>query len=100
MTEVVVFVALFGAGSLLILTAQPHGAGRPSLARQLSALRPQPAIDRVRPRERVFRTRAFEENVRPALEKTGESMATILGRLGLDFGGTDERLRAAGDRGG
>ncbi len=100
MTEVVVFVALFGAGSVLILTAQPHGAGRPSLARQLSALRPQAALDRVRPREPVFRTRAFEENVRPALEKTGEGVARILGPLGLDLGATDERLRAAGDRGG
>lgn len=100
MTEVVVFGGLFGAGALLLLTAQPLGAPRPSLARRLAGLAPEAALDRARPREQVFRTRLFEESLRPLLERTGEAVGRILGRLGLDLGATEERLRAAGDRGG
>jgi len=99
-TEVVVFGALFGAGTLLVLTGQPLGAPRPSLARRLAALAPDSAPGPLRPSEPVFRTRLFEETLRPALERTGEGVARLLGRLGLDLRATDERLRAAGDRGG
>ena len=67
MTGVLVFGALFGAGMLLVLTAQPVGAPRPSLARRLVALAPEPGPDRVRGGEQVFRTRLFEESLRPAL---------------------------------
>lgn len=100
MTQVLVLGALFGAGAVLLLTAQPAGGPRPSLARRLAALSPEAVPDRPRPRERVFRTRLFEESLRPALEWTGERVARLLGRLGLDLRATDERLRAAGDRGG
>lgn len=100
MTEVLVFGALFGAGAVLVLTTQPVGAPRPSLARRLAALTPEAGPDRVRAREQVFRTRLFEESLRPALERTGEGIARLLGRLGLDLRATEERLRAAGDRGG
>ena len=100
MIQVLVFGGLFGAGALLLLTAQPVGASRPSLARRLARLAPDAALDRARPRERVFRTTLFEESLRPVLERTGEALARILGRLGLDLQATDERLRAAGDRGG
>ena len=100
MTGVLVFGALFGAGMLLVLTAQPVGAPRPSLARRLVALAPEPGPDRVRGGEQVFRTRLFEESLRPALERSGEGIARVLGRLGLDLKATEERLRAVGDRGG
>jgi tight adherence protein C len=100
MTGVLVFGALFGAGMLLVLTAQPVGAPRPSLARRLVALAPEPGPDRERGSERVFRTRLFEESLRPALERSGEGIARVLGRLGLDLKATEERLRAVGDRGG
>lgn len=100
MTGVLVFGALFGAGMLLALTAQPVGAPRPSLARRLVALAPEPGPDRVRSSEQVFRTRLFEESMRPALERSGEGIARVLGRLGLDLKATEERLRAVGDRGG
>ncbi|MEX0816622.1 MAG: type II secretion system F family protein [Gaiellales bacterium] len=100
MTGVLVFGALFGAGMLLVLTAQPVGAPRPSLARRLVALTPEPGPDRVRGSEQVFRTRLFEESLRPALERSGEGIARLLGRLGLDLKATEERLRAVGDRGG
>jgi tight adherence protein C len=100
MTGVLVFGALFGAGMLLVLTAQPVGAPRPSLARRIVALAPEPGPDRVRGSEQVFRTRLFEESLRPALERSGEGIARVLGRLGLDLKATEERLRAVGDRGG
>ncbi len=100
MIQVLVFGGLFGAGALLLLTAQPLGASQPSLARRLAGLAPEGALDWARPREQVFRTRLFEESLRPILERTGEVVARILGRLGLDLGVTEERLRAAGDRGG
>lgn len=100
MREVLVFGALFGAGAVLLLTAQPVGAPRPSLARRLATLSPESGPDRVLPREQVFRTRLFEESLRPALERAGEGIARLLGRLGLDLRATEGRLRAAGDRGG
>jgi tight adherence protein C len=99
-TEVLVFGALFGAGTLLVLTAQPLGAPRPTLARRLAALAPEATPAPPRPGEPVFRTRLFEGSLRPALERTGDWVARLLGRLGLDLGATEERLRAAGDRGG
>jgi tight adherence protein C len=100
MTEILVFGALFGAGTLLVLTAQPLGAPHPSLARRLSALTPEAGPDRMRTGEQVFRTRLFEQSLRPLLERTGEGIARVLGRLGLDLRETEKRLRAAGDRGG
>jgi tight adherence protein C len=99
-TEVLVFGALFGAGMLLVLTAQPLGAPRPSLARRLAALTPEAGPHRIVASEQVFRTRLFEQSLRPVLERTGEGIARVLGRLGLDLRETEERLRAAGDRGG
>jgi tight adherence protein C len=85
---------------LLVLTAQPVGAPRPSLARRLAALAPDAGPDRMPTGEQVFRTRLFEQSLRPVLERTGEGMARVLGRLGLDLRETEERLRAAGDRSG
>ncbi|MGH2590246.1 MAG: hypothetical protein ACRDGW_05550, partial [Actinomycetota bacterium] len=83
MTEILVFGALFGAGMLLVLTAQPLGAPRPSLSRRLAALTPEAGPDRMQTSEQVFRTRLFEQSLRPVLERTGEGIARVLGRLGL-----------------
>jgi tight adherence protein C len=99
-TEVLVFGALFGAGMLLVLTAQPLGAPRPTLSRRLAALTPEAGPDRMRSGEHVFRMQLFEQSLRPVLERTGEGIARVLGRLGLDLRETEERLRAAGDRSG
>jgi tight adherence protein C len=85
---------------LLVLTAQPLGAPRPSLSRRLAALTPEAGPDRMGTGEQVFRTRLFEQSLRPVLERIGEGIARVLGRLGLDLRETEERLRAAGDRGG
>jgi tight adherence protein C len=100
MTEVLVLGCLFGAGAILLLTAQPVGASRPSLARRLAALSPGPGVERARASEPVFHTRLFEESLRPLLERVGSAFFRLLGRLGLDLRTTDERLRAAGDPGG
>jgi tight adherence protein C len=99
-TDVFVYGTLFGAGLLMVLSAQPHGAPRPSLARRLAALRPETVGQRQRAKEPVFRTRLFEETLRPNLERAGDAMARLLGRLGLDLRTTERRLRAAGDYGG
>lgn len=100
MTEVLVLASLFGAGAILLLTAQPVGASRPSLARRLAALSPEPTPERTLTAEPVFHTRLFEESLRPLLERAGAAVFRLLGRVGLDLRATDERLRAAGDRGG
>jgi tight adherence protein C len=100
MTEVLVLASLFGAGVILLLTAQPVGASRPSLARRLTALSPEPTPERALTAEPVFHTRLFEESLRPLLERAGAAVFRLLGRLGLDLRATDDRLRAAGDRGG
>jgi tight adherence protein C len=99
-TEVLVYGALFGSGLLLVLTAQPHGAPRASLARRLAEIRPDAVVEHRGPEARVFRTRLFEELLRPPLERAGQVAARLLGRLGLDLRVTEERLRATGDRGG
>jgi hypothetical protein len=100
MTEVLVLASLFGAGAIMLLTAQPVGASRPSLARRLAALSPEPTPERALTAEPVFHTRLFEESLRPLLERAGAAVFRLLGRLGLDLRATDDRLRAAGDRGG
>ena len=100
MTQVLVLASLFGAGAILLLTAQPVGASRQSLARRLAALSPEPTPERALTAEPVFHTRLFEESLRPLLESAGAGVFRLLGRLGLDLRATDERLRAAGDRGG
>jgi len=99
-TQVLVLASLFGAGAILLLTAQPVGASRQSLARRLAALSPEPTPERALTAEPVFHTRLFEESLRPLLESAGAGVFRLLGRLGLDLRATDERLRAAGDRGG
>jgi tight adherence protein C len=98
--DVLVYGALFGAGLLMVLAAQPHGAPRASLARRLAALSPEAAPERGRTKARVFRTRLFEEGLRPSLERAGDAIARLLGHLGLDLRTTEGRLRAAGDGGG
>ena len=100
MTEVLVLGSLFGAGAILLLAAQPVGASRPSLARRLASLSPERGVERTRATEPVFHTRLFEESLRPLLERVGSASFGLFRRLGLDLRTTDERLRAAGDRGG
>lgn len=100
MTAAILLGALFGLGALAVLTAQPHGAPKPTLASRLAALHPEGVVDPPGRRERVFRTEIFEEVLRPAIELAGRFVAGLLERFGLDLGATEERLRLTGDRGG
>lgn len=100
MTAAILFGALFGLGAIVVLTAQAHGAPKPSLASRIAALRPETAPEPEAPRERVFRTDVFEEVVRPAIERSGQVAARALARVGLDLRATEEQLRTTGDRGG
>lgn len=100
MTAALLFGALFGLGALAVLTAQPHGAAKPSLALRLARLRPENAPEPGKPRQRVFRTEVFEQLLRPQLEQAGTLTRSVLRRVGLDLRETEERLRVTGDRDG
>lgn len=100
MTAAVLFGALFGAGAILTLTAQPHGAPQASFAERIARLRPDASRDASKPKERVFRTAVFEEVLRPGIERAGELVAAVFARAGLDLRATEERLRVSGGRGG
>lgn len=99
MTAVLLGV-MFGIGVMLMLSAQSHGAPKPSFASRVAALRPDTLPEPRLRKERVFRTDLFEEIVRPAIEHAGEVMAAAAGRLGLDINAIEEQLRLVGDRGG
>jgi tight adherence protein C len=94
------FGALFGLGALSLLTAQRHGAAKPSLAHRLDQLRPDIPSESTKPRVRVFRTEVFEQLLRPHIERAGELGSAVLRRLGLNLSETEDRLRITGDRGG
>jgi len=100
MSAALVFGALFGLGALALLTAQPHGAPKPTLAHRLARLHPQEDDAKPKPHERVFRTQVFEQLLRPHLESAGALGQATLRRFGLDLAQTEERLRITGDRGG
>lgn len=100
MTAAILFGTLFGAGAMMVLAAQSHGAPKPSLATRLAALRPDVVPEPVGIKERVFRTRVFEEVLRPAIERAGEAAVKLAGHLGLDLSKIEEQLRITGDRGG
>lgn len=89
----------FGAGVLLLLTGQPIGRARPSFASRLQALRPDRPVQATLEKIPAFRTRIFEEILRPMIERAGESLLTVARRLGLDLGETSSRLTATGDPG-
>lgn len=100
MTAALLFGGLFGLGALAVLTAQPHGAAKPSLAGRLARLRPDAVSEPAKQRPRVFRTEIFEQLLRPHLERAGATGASFLARFGLDLRQTQERLRVTGDHGG
>lgn len=101
MDGLLIWALCFGVGALLLLTAQPYGAPKPTLEERLAALRP--AIDTQvdeAPRTRVFRTRIFEEAFRPLIEEVGAAVTSLLTRLGVGSDSLLKKLQAAGDQGG
>lgn len=94
------FSVVFGLGATIALTAQPHGRPRIPLAARLRDLSPERNDAPSAPRVRVFRTSAFEEGLRPFIERVGKQSSALAARLGLDLSDTSRRLRLAGDPGG
>jgi tight adherence protein C len=90
----------FGAGALLLLTAQPLGAPKPSLAERLAALRPAAGRPSHTAKVPVFKSRVFEDVFRPIIEEVGAAVASAAGRVGIGADSLERRLQAAGDRGG
>ena len=100
MMQVLLYAALLGAGALLVLTAQPIGAPKPSFRRRLTVLFPPPSLEPPRAKPRVFTSDLFEQTLRQPLEEAGERIVRFLGRFNMDLRLTEERLRSVGDRGG
>jgi tight adherence protein C len=89
------WMTVAGVGLLLLLTAQPLGRPRPSLARRLARLRPERA-EQV-PEPRVFGLQGLDSVLLPGLRAVGETFLRVASPLGLDPGATARRLRAAGE---
>lgn len=100
MSALVVWGLCFGAGALLLLTAQSVGAPRASLAQRLNALRPDIEAESATEKTPVFRTRIFEEVLRPLLEEVGAFVASAVRRIGIGGPSLEAKLDAAGDPGG
>ena len=93
--SVVLWLVVSGVGLLLLLSAQPIGRPRPTIARGLAALRPdQP---RKEPVARLFGFEGLDPILVPALKTIGGGFLAIAVRFGLDPRVTARRLRAAGE---
>lgn len=89
------WVTVAGAGLLLLLTAQPLGRPRPSLARRLAGLRPE-RPEQI-PEPKVFGLQGLDSLLLPGLRTLGETFLRVASPLGLEAGATARRLRAAGE---
>jgi tight adherence protein C len=93
--SLVLWVAVAGVGLLLLLSAQPIGRPRPSLARRLQTLRPDRA--RPQPSPQVFAVPGLDSLLLPGLAALGGSFLRLAAALGVDPHATSRRLRAAGE---
>ena len=93
--NLLVWVSVAGIGLLLLLSAQPIGRPRPSLARRLQCLRPD--RPQQEPRPQVFGLAGLDALLLPALAALGESFLRFGSTFGLDAQATARKLRAAGE---
>lgn len=101
MDALILWGLCFGAGAILLLTSQPFGAPKQSLADRLTALRSGSETKRDEDgRVKVFKTRIFEEVVRPVVEEVGTAVASNAARVGIGGRSLEKKLQAAGDQGG
>jgi tight adherence protein C len=91
----VLWLSVAGIGLLLVLSAQPIGRPRPSLARRLQSLRPD-RPDRETP-PRVFGLPGLDSLLLPGLAGLGEGFLRLATALGFDPRTTARKLRAAGE---
>jgi tight adherence protein C len=96
--EAVVWPLLGGIGLLLLLTAQPIGRPRPSLASRLAALRPD-TPPRVR-EATAFASPALERLLAPPLRMAGTVGLRLAELAGVPTDRLARRLRLAGEPGG
>lgn len=94
-SALLLWLGVAGVGLLLLLSAQPVGRPRPSLARRLQLLRP----DRIesKPQPQLFSTPGLDPLLVPGLRALGAAFLRVGALLGLDPEGTARRLRAAGE---
>lgn len=93
--SLVLWLVVAGVGLLILLSAQPIGRPRPSIARRLAALRPD--APRQEPGPRLFGLEGLDPLLVPALQRMGSAFLAIGARFGLDPNDTARRLRAAGE---
>jgi tight adherence protein C len=96
--EAIVWPLVGGIGLLLLLTAQPIGRPRPSLAARLAALRPD-AAPQVR-EATSFASPTLERLLVPPLRAAGSLGLRLAELLGVPTGRLARRLRLAGEPGG
>jgi tight adherence protein C len=98
MAEVVLWPLLAGVGLLLLLTAQPIGRPRPSLAARLAALQPNTP-----PQEReasAFASPTLERLLAPPLRAAGTVGLRLAELAGVPTDRLARRMRLAGEPGG
>lgn len=98
MIAAVASTLMAGLGLLLVLTAQPLGRPRPSLAERLDRLRPTSDIPAESPR--VFALSGLDRVLLPTLHAVGGRVLWLVARAGVDLARLDRQLAIVGDRGG
>ncbi len=96
MIDVIVWPVVAGVGLLLLLTAQPIGRPRPSLARRLAALQPDP--NPAEPASVVFSTPGLDAVLLPPLRASGKVILRLAELLGIPTSSLARRLDPAARR--
>jgi tight adherence protein C len=97
-TQAILWPLVAGIGLLLLLTAQPVGRPRPSLARRLAALQPDP--NPAEPAPAVFSTPGLDAALVPPLRASGKVILRLAALLGVPTSSLARRLELAGVPGG
>lgn len=93
--NLILWLSVAGAGILLLLSAQPIGRPRPSLARRLQSLRPDRPERETMPQ--VFGLAGLDPLLLPGLRAVGGTFLKFAAALGFDPQSTARKLRAAGE---
>lgn len=93
--EVVLWVGVAALGAVLLLSSQPIGRPRPTIAQRLNALRPKPKSEESS--QRLFALPGLDSHLVPALRFLGDAVLRLFRRVGIDPSATARLLRAAGE---
>jgi len=97
MSQAIIWPLVGGLGLLLLLTAQPVGRPRPSLAKRLAALRPDARPSEAAP---VFASAGLDRALLPPLRTAGTLALRLVELAGVPTSRLARRLELAGDAGG